>query len=190
MRSNSAPGNCGGDFYCDANKVCGVNCDEADLVEANRFAFHSAAHTAYDGAGHSNGWGGGNENRAFGSAQYGPGGAVIDTNWPFRVHVFFATDSESHLSGVEIALQQSHSGGTLRYSLTPDWYVRQMGGSFAKGMTCAATPSRKHACTHTCGVSLCFAWQPRHVLLECSGHELARCAALRPELLAGARRMW
>ena len=132
MRSNSDPGTCDGDFYCDANKacwpcrwvaqghrplgrltlarivawkigmasgarlrlrrrptfkrqVCGVNCDEMDLVEANKFAFHSAAHTAFDGSGRSNGWGGGNAHRAFGSAEYGPGGSVIDTNAPFRV---------------------------------------------------------------------------------------------------------
>ena len=56
-----------------------------DLVEANKYAFHAAAHTAFDGSGRSNGWGGGNANRAFGSAEYGPSGSVIDTNAPFRV---------------------------------------------------------------------------------------------------------
>ena len=135
MRSNTDPGTCDGDFYCDANEVpaghvngwlkgrgafplspawivawkigmasksppqaaprtrrltfkrqvCGVNCDEMDLVEANKYAFHAAAHTAFDGSGRSNGWGGGNAHRAFGSAKYGPGGSIIDTNAPFRV---------------------------------------------------------------------------------------------------------
>ena len=66
-------------------QVCGVNCDEMDLVEANKYAFHAAAHTAFDGSGRTNGWGGGNANRAFGSAEYGPRGSVIDTNAPFRV---------------------------------------------------------------------------------------------------------
>ena len=56
-----------------------------DLVEANKYAFHAAAHTAFDGSGRTNGWGGGNANRAFGSAEYGPRGSVIDTNAPFRV---------------------------------------------------------------------------------------------------------
>ena len=51
-------------------QVCGVNCDEMDLVEANKYAFHAAAHTAFDGSGRTNGWGGGNANRAFGSAEY------------------------------------------------------------------------------------------------------------------------
>ena len=172
MSSNTEPGNCGGDFYCDANKVCGVNCDEADLVEANRHAFHSAAHTAFDGSGYSNGWGGGNRNRAFGSAQYGPGGAVIDTNAPFRVHAFFATDRNNELSNVELTLQQSPGRGTLRYSLTPDWYVRRMSASFAEGMTCAATyPSRYALADLT--VPFSIAKQPRHELLVCRRHGVA-----------------
>merc|ERR1719424_1583312 len=135
MTSNRDPGNCNGDYYCDANKVCGLNCDEMDLVEANKYAFHAAAHTAFDGSGRSNGWGGGNAHRAFGSAEYGPDGFIIDTNAPFRVHAFFATDDHGDLSGIELTLQQSPGRNSLRFSVAPSWYAQQMTASFKAGMT-------------------------------------------------------
>jgi hypothetical protein len=55
--SNSTPtaavlvGKCDGDFYCDANDICGVRCIEIDLVEANTRAFRTTVHKPTDGGG-------------------------------------------------------------------------------------------------------------------------------------------
>eukprot|EP00965_Chrysotila_dentata_P024639 816495-Pleurochrysis_carterae.AAC.2 len=50
MAQNPDPSTCK-DYYCDANSVCGVRCDELDLMEANRWAFIATAHTRDDGNG-------------------------------------------------------------------------------------------------------------------------------------------
>jgi len=76
MRQNSAPGNCGGDFYCDANNVCGVGCAEVDLMEANRFIWKTTLHAATDPAGHHS---------QLSSPSYGPGSGCINTDSAFQV---------------------------------------------------------------------------------------------------------
>lgn len=130
MRSNSDPGSCEGDYYCDANDVCGVRCDEVDLMEANTHAFHSAAHTLYDGGGQASGYGGGQH--AFRNGQYGPGASTIDTMQPFRVHAFFAT-SGGTLTAIRMTLEQQ--GRALTFSMAPSWYVGRITASFEAGMT-------------------------------------------------------
>lgn len=47
MPQNLNPTACG-DYYCDANSVCGVSCAEIDLVEANKVAFVSTVHVGDD----------------------------------------------------------------------------------------------------------------------------------------------
>ena len=66
-----------GSRYCDINFEDPERCVEIDLVEANRHAFRATAHTADDGSGEGSGLGGGAS--AFGTHDYGPGAATIDT---------------------------------------------------------------------------------------------------------------
>ena len=93
-----------GDYYCDANDVCGERCVEIDLMEANRVAFVSTAHAADDGSGEGYGM----AHYATSAAQrlepseahgsdlghgcaYGPSAScTIDTQKPFSASYDFA----------------------------------------------------------------------------------------------------
>ena len=133
MQQNTQPGTCDGDFYCDANQVCGVRCAEIDLMEANQYAFKVTAHTAADGAGKATGLGGGDN--AFSSADYGPGGQVVDTTEPFQVEVYFAASaSGGSLVEVEVTLRGA-KGQTLSFSLSEPTYLEQLTDAVVAGMT-------------------------------------------------------
>ena len=80
-----------------------VRCDELDLMEANRYAFHSVAHAFWDGSGVGNGIGG---TKGWSDNSYGPDGSVIDTNDAFHVS---STYSNTEPSVVTTTLQQ-HQG--------------------------------------------------------------------------------
>lgn len=57
MPQNSVRNDCG-DYYCDANGVCGSElCTEIDIMEANKVAWKSVTHHKYDRGGISGGWG-------------------------------------------------------------------------------------------------------------------------------------
>jgi len=92
------------DFYCDANAVCGASCVEVDVQEANRHAWHTALHSAYDRNGLASGFGGwvqGNH-YDFDASKYGPGAHCIDTTRPFQVEAAFP-----HSGGIKVTLEQS-----------------------------------------------------------------------------------
>ena len=125
MRQNPHEGRCG-DYYCDANSVCGVACAEVDLMEANRFAFHTTLHTASDPYGAASGYGGGappgpgpnasgwSGPRDFGSADYGPGaGHCIDTTLAFRVKVRFPLGPDGVLTRLAVTLSQGTGSGDV-----------------------------------------------------------------------------
>ena len=100
------PGNCGGDYYCDANVVCGVRCTEVDLIEANKHAFHSTLHNEWDGNGVAAGVGGGK----WDLSGYGPfDGAAIDTRRTFRVHSWFQSNDGVSLDSLVTTLTQGDS---------------------------------------------------------------------------------
>ena len=131
MKQNPKPGSCDGDYYCDANEVCGTRCAEIDLMEANLRAFKATAHTASDKAGRASGLGGGD--KAFTEEQYGPGGSVVDTTQPFRVDVHFAK-SGTALEKIEVTLTGS-AGRSLNFSISEMAYLQQLSDAVLTGMT-------------------------------------------------------
>lgn len=96
MHENTDPGTCGGDYYCDANHVCGVNCEEVDIQEANKHMWKTTDHGAHDGEG--------KRGHAISDAhpRYGPGGSCINTENPFQVKASFPPDASS----IQVELSQ------------------------------------------------------------------------------------
>jgi len=141
MAQNKEESECG-DYYCDANSVCGVRCSEIDIQEGNKHSWHSTLHDAQDGAGAGAGYGGGGDEwngpRDFTSEQYGPGGNTIDTTMPFQVSVSFPTDSSGQLSAMNMKLEQD--GKSLEFGVDEYTYNGQSGfteltASLSAGMT-------------------------------------------------------
>jgi len=116
MRQNTVPGGCGGDFYCDANKVCGPSCSEVDIMEANFLMWKTTHHTADDREGiHS---------AVFGR-KYGPVSDCIDTGLPFEVAA--SVDNE----GSQVLVTLSQRGCSMMAFVEKP----QLGKSFRNGMT-------------------------------------------------------
>ena len=118
MAQNTDESECG-DYYCDANSVCGVRCSEIDIQEGNKWSWHSTLHDAEDGNGAVSGYGGGGDGwsgpRDFTSEEYGPAARTIDTNSPFQVSVSFPTDGSGQLSAMNMVLEQE--GRTLNFGV-------------------------------------------------------------------------
>lgn len=104
LAQNTDQGKCGGDFYCDANEVCGVRCAEIDIQEANSKAWLTTLHSADDGAGEGGGYGA--YHNTWSASDYGPGARCIDTRNPFSVSTSFPVDSAGVLEAVEVMLTQ------------------------------------------------------------------------------------
>jgi len=79
-----------GDYYCDANAVCGSNCAELDIQEGNSHAWASTPHHAYDPKGcekHPD--------------NYGPGKAVDPARGPMNIQVTFASDGSTMTTNIK-----------------------------------------------------------------------------------------
>jgi hypothetical protein len=118
MAQNNEVSGCG-DYYCDANSVCGVNCHEIDIQEANRYAFHTALHKQWDGNGLAQGYGGWVRDNIFdfGREEYGPGARCVDTEQPFQVSVAFPKSDTGKLRAVEMTLSQNGKDCQIDYTM-------------------------------------------------------------------------
>lgn len=118
------------DYYCDANDVGGTYCPEMDVMEANKFAMASTAHTCQYQPPHyystcDRGGCGMNVLNADASG-YGPG-KRIDTNRRFTFSVAFITGGNGRLSTVYNYFGQG--GQTLKFEACNADYLQWMGMS-------------------------------------------------------------
>jgi len=137
LKQNSDISSCN-DYYCDANKVCGVSCAEVDIMEANKRAWHSTLHSAQDHSGKGGGYGGGsgwNGPRDFNSQQYGPRGSCIDTSMPFDVAVSFPVDAGGQLQAMKVTLTQTGKSCPLNINLDGYAGMAEIHDALDKGMT-------------------------------------------------------
>lgn len=124
-----APGE-NGEYYCDANQVGGTYCPEMDILEANKFAMASTAHTCQYHAPHyysscDRGGCGQNVLNVDGGG-FGPG-KRIDTNRPFTLSVSFVTGGNGRLSTVTNEFTQG--GQSLKFDACNPDYLHWMGMS-------------------------------------------------------------
>lgn len=121
-----------GDYYCDANYVCGPGCPEVDIQEANNHAWAFTPHKCdRNGQAYSNCDRGGCGAKA---GSYGPG-QRIDTNRPIDVHVGF-TESGGRLVHTMATFKQG--GNTVTITPSCDGgYLQNVGEALKAGMTIA-----------------------------------------------------
>ncbi len=119
-----------GEYYCDANKVGGTFCPEMDIMEANKYAMASTAHTCqyvpphYYPSCDQKGCGRNVLDTHY--DDFGPG-EKIDTNKPFTLSVSFITDGNGTLSSINNYFWQE--GRSIQFnSCNPD-YLQWMGKS-------------------------------------------------------------
>ena len=126
MPQNGDTGLCAGDGYCDANSVCGVECTELDLMEANQVAWVSTVHVADDGNGEGFGYGHyvqASERRLTSEDEcaYGPAAfCTINTLLPF--HAQFAFSAAGEPFSFTVTLEQegrTAATGPVAYGATP-----------------------------------------------------------------------
>eukprot|EP01065_Artemidia_motanka_P023198 TRINITY_DN2766_c0_g1_i1.p1 TRINITY_DN2766_c0_g1~~TRINITY_DN2766_c0_g1_i1.p1 ORF type:complete len:297 (+),score=119.70 TRINITY_DN2766_c0_g1_i1:69-893(+) len=112
-----------GDYYCDANKVCGVNCVEMDVQECNNHAWATTPHSAYDGGGCSK--------RA---RPYGTSGG-IDTSKPFRVNMYFEkAKNGTGIERISTSLRQSGVSVNITHDGSCGKNLYDVGTAVEKGM--------------------------------------------------------
>ena len=115
-----------GDYYCDANYVCGPGCAEMDVIEANNMAAAITPHACgSDGKGQCDGAGCGIHPSSF-----GPGASfAIDTTKKFRVHMAVDTSFQ----GITTTLSQAgHADVVVRHNEATcgSGYLQGMAGSW------------------------------------------------------------
>ena len=121
----------GGDYYCDADKVGGTYCPDMDVMEANKYAMASTAHSCTPVPPHyystCDRVGCGTNVLDADYDGYGPG-KTIDTNTPFTLAVSFIKGSDGTLSTVQNTFSQG--GRVVKFdTCTNASYLQKLGNS-------------------------------------------------------------
>ena len=122
------PGN-NDEYYCDANQVGGTYCPEMDIMEANKFAMASTAHTCQYVPPHyyssCDRGGCGTNVLNINLSGYGPG-KRIDTNKPFTLSMSFITRNNTLTTVTNYLTQGSQS---VKFDACNPAYLQWMGKS-------------------------------------------------------------
>jgi len=128
-----------GDYYCDANQVCGIYCPEVDLMEANRAALQITPHKCNspngkyypycDGDGCGIGTKNMGNNYGFGSNY------LINTQHPFNISYNFQT-SGGVLSRIVSTISQNDRQFTITHdeSVCGSAYLPSLTNAFSQGL--------------------------------------------------------
>jgi hypothetical protein len=116
--NNPDPTKCG-DYYCDANNVCGIYCPEIDIMEANNRAYQATPHKCNAPNGHyypsCDGGGCGRNTYRLNPNAFGPGSSyTINTQSQFSVNVTFG-ESGGQLNRITTILSQDGKTFTLTH---------------------------------------------------------------------------
>jgi hypothetical protein len=125
---------------CDASGTFGGRCGEIDLMEGNKFGWHTTLHNANDHPGLAGGFGGvqqpdmqyGKGPRDMSSSDYGPGASVVDTNREFNVAVSFPQTSDGALRDMVVMMWQDGRSDAV------EWRVNKPRADFSRSppLTC------------------------------------------------------
>jgi hypothetical protein len=137
------PSTCG-NYYCDANQVCGLWCPEIDLMEANRAGFAITPHKCDSPVGkyysHCDGGGCSIRTNKMGNA-YGFGSTyTINTQFAFNVSINFQTEG-GLLSRIVSSFSQGNSHFTVTHdqSLCGAGYLASLTDAFNQGLVLTAS---------------------------------------------------
>ncbi|KAH3759028.1 Endoglucanase EG-1 [Pelomyxa schiedti] len=127
-----------GDYYCDANKVCGIYCPEMDIMEANAYAFditpHKCDQTTYPYY-YCDGGGCGKNTYKLSTTAYGPGtGYTINTQQAFQVNITFVSDG-TNLVNIVTILSQGFNQFRIEHADCGSSYLSQLTQPLKDGMT-------------------------------------------------------
>mmetsp|Transcript_55637 Transcript_55637/g.89986 ORF Transcript_55637/g.89986 Transcript_55637/m.89986 type:complete len:395 (-) Transcript_55637:188-1372(-) len=122
------------DYYCDASNVCGANCAEVDVQEANMVAYRATLHGKGDIVGNGTGYGGWAPHQSvWTKGEYGPDGSRIKTTKPYRVSVEFPTTPDGHLTAMTVTLLQE--GRSLSLAVGGYSRMQEISKALHAGMT-------------------------------------------------------
>jgi len=134
-----------GDYYCDANNVCGSFCPEIDLFEANNRALQVTPHTCDSPQGkyfaHCDGAGCGQNTHRNDPNSYGLGSNfIINTQYPFRVSTSFRS-TNGLLTSVTTVLSQNSRSFTMVHNSTKcgSNYLPNLTNALNNGMVVTAS---------------------------------------------------
>merc|ERR1719272_1028612 len=137
---------------CDASGTFGGRCGEIDLMEGNKFGWHSTLHNAQDHAGLAGGLGGvqqpdmkyGVGPRDMSAQQYGPGASVVDTNHEFNVAISFPEAPGGALRDMIVMMWQDGKENAVEWRVNK----RRADSSRNPALSCQGGDFNKPGCTY------------------------------------------